>query len=80
MNHIERYEYALEREDYLEALKIAFENARRKSSKSGRSFWLDEVRNCFLKLGIEKEQFEDKIRFADRYGDFESLKQFIRSL
>ncbi|MEM4134573.1 MAG: hypothetical protein QXV73_05190 [Candidatus Micrarchaeia archaeon] len=80
MNHIEEYEYALECEDYYKALRIAFNNARRKSSRSGRSFWLAEVKNCFLKLGIDKSQYDDKVRFADKYGNFAPLEKFIDSL
>ncbi len=80
MNHIEQYEYALERNDYAEAARIALSNAKRKSSRSGRSYWLGEVKTCLIKLGIEPVEFMDKIRFADKYRNFSLIEKFLKGL
>jgi hypothetical protein len=80
MNHVEMFEYAFEQHDYAEAARIAFENAKRKASRSGRSYWLGEVRMCLNLLGIPSMEFDDKIRFADKYGNFAPLGEFLKTI
>ena len=74
------FEYNFESGDFLEAARIALDNAKRKTKPNSRNFWLEQLKICLLNLGLDEDEVSIKIKQVTQTGNFNSITKFMNRL